>query len=86
MTGSTSGIGLEIARALVLAGSAKRLVFAVRNVDLANQLAKQWTEEASQRNGQANSIDIEARYLDLASMKSVRRRPGDGDGAGERLD
>ena len=72
MTGCTSGIGLEIARALVLAGSAKRLVLAVRNLEMAAKLTKEWTEEATKRNGASTSIDIEAQHLDLASMSSVR--------------
>ena len=99
MTGCTSGIGLEIARALVLAGSAKRLVLAVRNVELADKLARQWKEEATQRRKagadadadadaaaeEETGMDIEARRLDLASISSVRREMEERAGVGRQV-
>ncbi|KAL6509667.1 hypothetical protein OROGR_022977 [Orobanche gracilis] len=68
VTGSTSGIGKEIARQLAEAGG--HVVMAVRNTKAANDLIKKWQEEWS---GRGLPLNIEVMELDLLSLDSVVR-------------
>ncbi|XP_051133228.1 dehydrogenase/reductase SDR family member FEY-like [Andrographis paniculata] len=68
VTGSTSGIGKEIARQLAEAGG--HVVMAVRNPKAANDLIKKWQESWS---GRGLPLNIEVMELDLNSMDSVVR-------------
>ncbi|EYU17799.1 hypothetical protein ABFS82_04G179500 [Erythranthe guttata] len=68
VTGSTSGIGKEIARQLAEAGG--HVVMAVRNTKAANDLIKKWQEDWS---GKGLPLDIEVMELDLLSLDSVVR-------------
>src|SRR5487761_2003172 len=63
VTGATSGIGLETARALALAGS--RLILPARDVARGRQAADEILRDAPD-----TAIDL--RSLDLASLHSVR--------------
>ncbi|ONK57922.1 uncharacterized protein A4U43_C09F5650 [Asparagus officinalis] len=66
VTGSTSGIGLEIARQLAQAGA--HVVMAVRKIKLAQELIQKWQEE---KGGLGMPLNIEVMELDLLSMDSV---------------
>lgn len=68
VTGSTSGIGREIARQLAESGA--YVVMAVRNLKAANELIQKWQEEWS---GKGLPLNIEAMELDLLSLDSVVR-------------
>ncbi|GER29596.1 NAD(P)-binding Rossmann-fold superfamily protein, partial [Striga asiatica] len=68
VTGSTSGIGKEIARQLAEAG--EHVVMAVRNPNAANDLIKKWQEDWS---GRGLPLNIEVMELDLLSLDSVVR-------------
>ncbi|XP_042062065.1 dehydrogenase/reductase SDR family member FEY-like [Salvia splendens] len=68
VTGSTSGIGKEIARQLAEAGG--HVVMAVRNTKAANDLIKKWQENWS---GKGLPLNIEVMELDLLSLESVAR-------------
>ncbi|KAH6761464.1 Rossmann-fold superfamily protein [Perilla frutescens var. hirtella] len=68
VTGSTSGIGKEIARQLAEAGG--HVVMAVRNPKAANDLIKKWQEDWS---GKGLPLNIEVMELDLLSLESVVR-------------
>ncbi|KAL2253880.1 retinol dehydrogenase 11 [Sesamum indicum] len=68
VTGSTSGIGKEIARQLAEAGG--HVVMAVRNPKAANDLIKKWQEDWS---GRGLPLNIEVMELDLLSLDSVVR-------------
>ncbi|KAL3824963.1 hypothetical protein ACJIZ3_020992 [Penstemon smallii] len=68
VTGSTSGIGKEIARQLAEAGG--HVVMAVRNTKAANDLITKWQEEWS---GKGLPLNIEVMKLDLLSLDSVVR-------------
>ncbi|KAL8547818.1 hypothetical protein ACS0TY_007230 [Phlomoides rotata] len=68
VTGSTSGIGKEIARQLAEAGG--HVVMAVRNPKAANDLIKKWQQDWS---GKGLPLNIEVMELDLLSLESVVR-------------
>ncbi|KAM7479567.1 hypothetical protein LguiA_027780 [Lonicera macranthoides] len=68
ITGSTSGIGREIARQLAEAGA--HVVMAVRNPKAADELIKKWQDEWS---GKGLPLNIEVMELDLVSLESVVR-------------
>ncbi|KAL3835474.1 hypothetical protein ACJIZ3_010210 [Penstemon smallii] len=61
VTGSTSGIGLEIARQMAQSGA--HLIMAVRNPDAAQEIIKIWSK--------SNPIDAQIMELDLLSLESV---------------
>ncbi|XP_052183849.1 dehydrogenase/reductase SDR family member FEY-like [Diospyros lotus] len=66
ITGSTSGIGREIARQLAESGA--YVVMAVRNTKAAHELIRKWQEEWS---GMGLPLNIEVMELDLLSLDSV---------------
>ncbi|XAR71499.1 NADP-retinol dehydrogenase [Bertholletia excelsa] len=66
VTGSTSGIGREIARQLAESGA--HVVMAVRNTKAADELIKKWQEEWS---GLGLPLNIEVMELNLLSLNSV---------------
>ncbi|XP_062158426.1 dehydrogenase/reductase SDR family member FEY-like isoform X2 [Alnus glutinosa] len=68
VTGSTSGIGREIARQLAEAGA--HVVMAVRNTKAAHELIQKWQSEWS---GMGLPLNIEVMELDLLSLDSVAR-------------
>ncbi|XP_073299543.1 dehydrogenase/reductase SDR family member FEY-like isoform X2 [Primulina huaijiensis] len=68
VTGSTSGIGKEIARQLAEAGA--HVVMAVRNSKAANELIKKWQEEWL---GRGLPLNMEVMELDLLSLDSIVR-------------
>ncbi|KAI5673875.1 hypothetical protein M9H77_14239 [Catharanthus roseus] len=68
VTGSTSGIGREIARQLAESGG--HVIMAVRNTKAANELIRKWQEEWS---GRGLPLNIEVMELDLLSLDSVVR-------------
>ncbi|XP_059647192.1 dehydrogenase/reductase SDR family member FEY-like [Cornus florida] len=68
ITGSTSGIGREIARQLAESGA--HVVMAVRNPKAAHELIRKWQEEVS---GMGLPLNIEVMELDLLSLDSVVR-------------
>ncbi|KAL9224787.1 hypothetical protein vseg_000790 [Gypsophila vaccaria] len=68
VTGSTSGIGLEIARQLAVSGA--HVVMAVRNVKAAHELIRKWQSEQSVKD---LPLNIEVMELDLLSFDSVAR-------------
>ncbi|PON92573.1 Short-chain dehydrogenase/reductase [Trema orientale] len=68
VTGSTSGIGREIARQLAEAGA--HVVMAVRNTKAAQELIQKWQTEWS---GLGLPLNIEVMELDLLSLDSVVR-------------
>jgi NAD(P)-dependent dehydrogenase (short-subunit alcohol dehydrogenase family) len=68
ITGSTSGIGREIARQLAEAGA--HVIMAVRNTKAADELIKKWQDEWC---GQGLPLNIEVMELDLVSLDSVVR-------------
>ncbi|XP_031251529.1 LOW QUALITY PROTEIN: dehydrogenase/reductase SDR family member FEY-like [Pistacia vera] len=68
VTGSTSGIGQEIARQLAESGA--HVVMAVRNVKAAQELIQKWQEEWT---GRGLPLNIEVMELDLLSLDSVVR-------------
>jgi NAD(P)-dependent dehydrogenase (short-subunit alcohol dehydrogenase family) len=68
VTGSTSGIGLEIARQLAESGA--HVVMAVRNTQRANELIQKWQIESA---GLGIALNVEAMEVDLLSLDSVAR-------------
>ncbi|XP_073056523.1 LOW QUALITY PROTEIN: dehydrogenase/reductase SDR family member FEY-like [Primulina eburnea] len=68
VTGSTSGIGKEIARQLAEAGA--HVVMAVRNLKAANELIKKWQEDWL---GRGLPLNMEVMELDLLSLDSIVR-------------
>ncbi|XP_056692819.1 dehydrogenase/reductase SDR family member FEY [Spinacia oleracea] len=66
VTGSTSGIGREIARQLAESGA--HVVMAVRNPKAANELIQKWQTDWS---GKGLPLNIEVMELDLLSLDSV---------------
>ncbi|KAM3327094.1 hypothetical protein P3S67_002220 [Capsicum chacoense] len=66
VTGSTSGIGREIARQLAEAGA--HVVMAVRSTNRAQELIRKWQEDWS---GKGLPLNIEVMELDLLSLDSV---------------
>ncbi|XP_010242297.1 PREDICTED: retinol dehydrogenase 12-like [Nelumbo nucifera] len=68
VTGSTSGIGLEIARQLAESGA--HVVMAVRKPKAAQELIQKWQNEWS---GMGLPLNIEVMELDLLSLDSVVR-------------
>ncbi|KAL5542652.1 hypothetical protein UlMin_010362 [Ulmus minor] len=68
VTGSTSGIGKEIARQLAQSGA--HVVMAVRNTKAAQELIRKWQNEWE---GMGLPLNIEAMELDLLSLDSVVR-------------
>uniref|UniRef100_A0A803N8H9 Uncharacterized protein n=1 Tax=Chenopodium quinoa TaxID=63459 RepID=A0A803N8H9_CHEQI len=66
VTGSTSGIGREIARQLAEAGA--HVVMAVRNPKAAHELIQKWQIDWS---GKGLPLNIEVMELDLLSLDSV---------------
>ncbi|PIN10726.1 Dehydrogenases with different specificities (related to short-chain alcohol dehydrogenases) [Handroanthus impetiginosus] len=68
VTGSTSGIGKEVARQLAEAGG--HVVMAVRNTKAATDIIKKWQEDWS---GRGLPLNIEVMELDLLSLDSVVR-------------
>ncbi|KAL6184328.1 hypothetical protein ACLB2K_045730 [Fragaria x ananassa] len=68
VTGSTSGIGCEIARQLAEAGA--HVVMAVKNTKAAKELLQKWQNEWS---GVGLPLNIEVMELDLLSLDSVVR-------------
>lgn len=68
VTGSTSGIGSEIARQLAEAGA--HVVMAVRNTKGAHELIRKWQNEWS---GMGLPLNIEVMELDLLSLESVAK-------------
>lgn len=71
VTGSTSGIGSEIARQLAEAGA--HVVMAVRNTKAAHELIHTWQNQSS---GLGIPLNIEVMELDLLSLDSVARFAG----------
>nr|GEX31939.1 retinol dehydrogenase 11-like [Tanacetum cinerariifolium] len=70
VTGSTSGIGLEIARQLAKAGG--HVVMAVRNTELAHKLVQKWQAEL-QNTSSTKVLNIVVMELNLSSLESVAR-------------
>ncbi|KAK2987583.1 hypothetical protein RJ640_027884 [Escallonia rubra] len=68
ITGSTSGIGREIARQLAESGA--HVVMAVRNPKAAHDLIQRWQDEWA---GRGLPLNIEVMELDLLSLDSVVR-------------
>ncbi|KAI4347354.1 hypothetical protein L6164_008170 [Bauhinia variegata] len=68
VTGSTSGIGLEIARQLAQSGA--HVIMAVRNTKAAHVLIQKWQNEWS---GMGLPLNIEVMELNLLSLESVVR-------------
>ncbi|CAM8943868.1 unnamed protein product [Rhodiola kirilowii] len=68
ITGSTSGIGLQMARQLAQFGA--HVVMAVRNTKRANDLIQQWQNEMS---GTGILLNIEVMQVDLLSLDSVAK-------------
>nr|XP_025623306.1 dehydrogenase/reductase SDR family member FEY isoform X2 [Arachis hypogaea] len=68
VTGSTSGIGREIARQLAQAGA--HVVMAVRNTKAAQELIQQWQIDSE---GFCIALNVEVMQLDLLSLDSVAR-------------
>lgn len=66
VTGSTSGIGREIARQLAENGA--HVIMAVRNPEAAHELIRKWQEEGS---GMGLPLNIEVMKVDLLSLDSV---------------
>uniref|UniRef100_A0A0E0LL06 WW domain-containing oxidoreductase n=1 Tax=Oryza punctata TaxID=4537 RepID=A0A0E0LL06_ORYPU len=66
VTGATSGIGLEIARQLALAGG--HVVMAVRRTKLAHELIQKWQNDNSET---GKPLNAEVMELDLLSLDSV---------------
>uniref|UniRef100_A0A0E0CDW5 WW domain-containing oxidoreductase n=1 Tax=Oryza meridionalis TaxID=40149 RepID=A0A0E0CDW5_9ORYZ len=66
VTGATSGIGLEIARQLALAGG--HVVMAVRRTKLAQELIQKWQDDNSEI---GKPLNAEVMELDLLSLDSV---------------
>ncbi|XP_057446711.1 dehydrogenase/reductase SDR family member FEY-like [Lotus japonicus] len=68
VTGSTSGIGLEIARQLAQSGA--HVVMAVRNLKAAQELIQKWQMDSA---GLGVALNVEAMAVDLLSLDSVAR-------------
>ncbi|MED6191761.1 hypothetical protein PIB30_003564 [Stylosanthes scabra] len=68
VTGSTSGIGREIARQLAQAGA--HVVMAVRNTKAAQELIQQWQIDSE---GFGIALNVEVMQVDLLSLDSVAR-------------
>ncbi|CAK7327899.1 unnamed protein product [Dovyalis caffra] len=68
VTGSTSGIGLQVARQLAESGA--HVVMAVRNTKAAHDLIHKWQSEWT---GLGLPLNIEVMELDLLSLESVVR-------------
>ncbi|KAI9087854.1 hypothetical protein K1719_030184 [Acacia pycnantha] len=68
VTGSTSGIGLEIARQLAQSGA--HVIMAVRNPKVAQELIQKWQNEWSEM---GLPLNIEVMEVDLLSLDSVVR-------------
>ncbi|WVZ13708.1 hypothetical protein V8G54_011274 [Vigna mungo] len=71
VTGSTSGIGLEIARQLAQSGA--HVVMAVRNTNAAQELIQKWQIDSS---GLSIPLNVEVMQVDLLSLDSVVRFAG----------
>ncbi|XP_071728476.1 dehydrogenase/reductase SDR family member FEY-like [Rutidosis leptorrhynchoides] len=70
VTGSTSGIGLEVARQLAHSGA--HVVMAVRNVDLAHNLVQKWQQEL-QKKSPTEVLHVDVMELNLSSFLSVAK-------------
>ncbi|KAK7314739.1 hypothetical protein VNO77_33267 [Canavalia gladiata] len=68
VTGSTSGIGLEIARQLAQSGA--HVVMAVRNTKAAQELIQKWQVDSA---GLSIPLNVEVMQVDLLSLDSVVR-------------
>nr|ACU20616.1 unknown [Glycine max] len=68
VTGSTSGIGLEIARQLAQSGA--HVVMAVRNTKAAQELIQKWQVDSE---GLSIPLNVEVMQVDLLSLDSVTR-------------
>ncbi|XP_020221734.1 dehydrogenase/reductase SDR family member FEY [Cajanus cajan] len=68
VTGSTSGIGLEIARQLAQSGA--HVVMAVRNTKAAQELIQKWQIDSE---GLSIPVNVEVMQVDLLSLDSVVR-------------
>ncbi|RDX93224.1 Retinol dehydrogenase 11 [Mucuna pruriens] len=68
VTGSTSGIGLEIARQLAQSGA--HVVMAVRNTKAAQELIQKWQIDSE---GLSIPLNVEVMQVDLLSLDSVAR-------------
>ncbi|CAM6121042.1 unnamed protein product [Calypogeia fissa] len=68
VTGSTSGIGLQIAGELAKAGA--HVVLAVRNTTAGEQFVQEWIRDQQTKGGP--SINAEVMELNLLSLESVR--------------
>ncbi|XP_020586085.1 retinol dehydrogenase 12-like isoform X2 [Phalaenopsis equestris] len=68
VTGSTSGIGLEVARQLAEAGA--HVVMAVRRMNIAYELIQKWQND---KEGLCLPLNVEVMELDLLSLDSVRQ-------------
>ncbi|XP_058226635.1 dehydrogenase/reductase SDR family member FEY-like [Rhododendron vialii] len=79
VTGSTSGIGLEIARQLAESGA--NVVMAVRNPTAAHSLIQTWQNETSSK----DSLNIDVMELNLLSLESVVRFSETWDSLGKPL-
>ncbi|KAH9780943.1 dehydrogenase/reductase SDR family member FEY [Citrus sinensis] len=66
VTGSTSGIGREIARQLAESGA--HVVMAVRNLKAANELIQKWQEEWS---GKGLPLNIEMHYVGFVDTEDM---------------
>lgn len=67
VTGATSGIGLDTARELAMAGA--HVILACRNTKSANEIARRWQGEVHD----SRELLVEVMALDLLSLSSVRR-------------
>ncbi|KAF5189915.1 Dehydrogenase/reductase SDR family member FEY [Thalictrum thalictroides] len=80
VTGSTSGVGLNTAKQLAMAGA--HVIMACRNINAANKIASMWREEMYN----SRMPNVEVMELDLVSISSVRRFADEWEQRGEPLD
>ncbi|EEF35050.1 dehydrogenase/reductase SDR family member FEY [Ricinus communis] len=71
VTGSTSGIGLEIAKQLSFSGA--HVVMAVRNISSAYELIEKWHDELQDEWHGTSTLSIDVMELNLLSLHSVVR-------------